>query len=194
VRQDYAFQSSGLRAIDSDPNRHTLLVTAHRRENHGEPLQDICAALRQLLETRPDLRLVLPVHLNPNVHDTVHGMLGDLEHAYLVDPLNYEDFVNLMAQAHIVLTDSGGVQEEAPSLGKPVLVLRETTERPEAISAGTACLVGTSRHRIVEEVTRLLDDPAAYHRMAQAAHRTVEAIRYYFGLVDSQPVPFGMTG
>ncbi len=199
VKDDYKFQTPILRTIDFSQKRHTLLVTVHRRENHGAPLKDICEALKQLLVTRSDLQLVLPVHLNPNVYHTVHAALNGLEHVYLTKPLDYPDFVNLMARAHIILTDSGGVQEEAPSLGKPVLVMRETTERPEAVSAGTARLVGTATADIVATVNQLLDEPEAYQQMAQAvnpygdgqaAERTVQAIRHYFNLTDTKPDEF----
>lgn len=188
VKDNHRFQTPALQTIDFSHKRHTLLVTVHRRENHGEPLQDICEALRHLLTTRQDLQLVLPVHLNPNVYNTVHAALDGIERVYLTEPLAYPDFVNLMARAYIILTDSGGIQEEAPSLGKPVLVMRETTERPEAISAGAARLVGTTKQGITAAVTRLLDDPSEYRQMAQAinpygdgkaAVRIVQAIRHY---------------
>jgi UDP-N-acetylglucosamine 2-epimerase len=176
-----------------------LLVTAHRRENLGTPLEDICLALRDLLIVRDDLQMVFPVHLNPRVRETVWSILGDIERAWLVDPLDYLDFVHLMKCAEVIVTDSGGIQEEAPALGKPVLVIRATTERPEAIEAGTARLVGTARQDIVAAVSQLLDDPAEYARMQQAinpygdghaAQRTVDAIRHFFGLLATPPLPF----
>jgi UDP-N-acetylglucosamine 2-epimerase (non-hydrolysing) len=203
VSERYTFQTSSLQTIDFDRGQRTLLATVHRRENHGEPLQDICNALQHLLAARQDLQLVLPVHLNPNVYHTVHAALDNMERVHLTEPLDYPDFVNLMAHTHIILTDSGGVQEEAPSLGKPVLVMRETTERPEAISAGTARLVGTTKRGIVDTVNRLLDDPLEYERMAQAvnpygdgraAERIVEGIRHFFGFRDDAPVDFGTSG
>ncbi len=164
-----------------------ILVTAHRRENLGAPLESICLALRDLAE-RYDGRvhIVYPVHLNPNVWEPVHRLLGDAAHITLTPPLDYLPLVHLMKRAHLVLTDSGGIQEEAPGLGKPVLVLREVTERPEAVEAGTVRLVGTVRERIVAEAARLLENETAYQAMARAvnpygdghaAERIVEALR-----------------
>lgn len=142
-----------------------IVVTAHRRESFGGPLQQICEAIRSLAEQRSDVLIVYPVHLNPNVAEPVHGLLGGLENVKLLAPLDYLSFAALMDRAAILLTDSGGIQEEGPSLGKPVLVMREISERPEAIAAGTACLVGTDPQRIVSKVRTLLDDPAAYQAM-----------------------------
>ena len=148
-----------------------LLVTAHRRESFGPAMEEICLALRDLATRYGDtVRIVYPVHLNPRVRGPVHHTLGDMRNIALVPPLDYLRFVHLMKRAYLVLTDSGGVQEEAPGLGKPVLVLREVTERPEAVAAGTARVVGTSRERVVGEAARLLDDPAEYARMAHAAN------------------------
>jgi len=151
-----------------DRKRRFLLVTGHRRENFGEGFVRICRALRRLAESYPELDLVYPLHLNPNVRNVVRPLLGDLPNVYLIDPLDYAPFVYLMTGSYLVLTDSGGIQEEAPSLGKPVLVLRETTERPEAVEAGTVELVGTDEKRIVEAVRELLEDPERYERMARA--------------------------
>ncbi|MFE8072891.1 UDP-N-acetylglucosamine 2-epimerase (non-hydrolyzing) [Marinobacteraceae bacterium S3BR75-40.1] len=150
------------------PHEHLLLVTGHRRENFGEGFQEICRALRQLAMESPELAIVYPVHLNPNVREPVQRLLSDLPNVSLIEPLDYLPFVYLMQQASLILTDSGGVQEEAPSLGKPVLVMRETTERPEAVDAGTVKLVGTDRVLIVSQVERLLKDKDAYQRMAFA--------------------------
>jgi UDP-N-acetylglucosamine 2-epimerase (non-hydrolysing) len=151
--------------------RRLLLVTAHRRENFGLPLQEICRALAQIArEYIPGVTILYPVHLNPNVLGPVHAILGEIPNVILTQPLDYETFVGLMDRAYLVLTDSGGLQEEAPGLGKPVLVLREVTERPEAVAAGTVKVVGTSRQRIVEEATVLLDSSEAYERMAQAVN------------------------
>jgi UDP-N-acetylglucosamine 2-epimerase (non-hydrolysing) len=148
-----------------------ILVTAHRRESFGSTMENICLALRDLA-TRygDDVRIVYPVHLNPHVHQPVHRILADTPNVVLVPPLDYLRFVHLMKRAYLVLTDSGGIQEEAPGLGKPVLVLREVTERPEAVEAGTARVIGTSRARVVCAASRLLDDPAEYARMARAAN------------------------
>lgn len=150
-----------------DPNRRTILVTGHRRESFGDGFRRICAALHELAG-RGDVQIVYPVHLNPNVQEPVHNYLGELSNVHLIEPQDYLPFVYLMTTADIILTDSGGVQEEAPSLGKPVLVMRDTTERPEAVAAGTVRLVGTDVERIVGEITTLLDDPTEYTRMSRA--------------------------
>lgn len=147
---------------------HTLLLTTHRRENHGEPMRRICEAVLILLQRFPELRVVCPLHLSPRVRQVVWPALGSHPRVSLVEPFSYESFVLAMNSAHIILSDSGGVQEEAPALGKPVLVLRNTTERPEAVEAGTARLVGTEVAAIVSACEQLLTDPRAYHAMAQA--------------------------
>jgi UDP-N-acetylglucosamine 2-epimerase len=151
-----------------DGSRRIVLITAHRRESFGAPLVELCQALRDLVERNPDIELVYPVHLNPEVQVQVRSMLGECPRVHLLPPVDYCDLVDLLHRCHLVLTDSGGIQEEAPSLGKPVLVLRETTERPEGVEGGTARLVGTSREQIVAETERLLHDPASYARMARA--------------------------
>ena len=145
-----------------------ILITAHRRENFGRRFEGICKGLKSLVERNPDVILVYPVHLNPNVQDPAKRILSGVERVLLVEPLEYDVLVHLMKAASIILTDSGGVQEEAPSLGKPVLVMRTETERPEGIEAGTAKLVGPDADTIVEETERLLRDKAAYNRMAKA--------------------------
>jgi UDP-N-acetylglucosamine 2-epimerase (non-hydrolysing) len=148
-----------------------ILVTAHRRENFGRPLQNICCALRDLANRYDGrVRILYPVHLNPNVWNPVHRLLGDVPNVTLTPPLDYFPLVHLMKRATLVLTDSGGIQEEAPGLGVPVLVLREVTERPEAVEAGTVRVVGTDRDRIVAEASRLLDDPGEHQRMARAVN------------------------
>ncbi len=148
-------------------NKRIIMVTSHRRENWGEGLRQICRALRTLAN-RGDVHIVYPVHPNPKVRDTVFAILGDHRHVSLIPPLDYLPFVELMCRSHLILTDSGGVQEEAPALGKPVLVLRTTTERPEGIASGNAILVGVDEKRIVRETERLLDDECAYRAMSQA--------------------------
>jgi UDP-N-acetylglucosamine 2-epimerase (non-hydrolysing) len=150
-----------------DASKRLILVTGHRRENFGGGFENICRALGKLAE-REDVVIVYPVHLNPNVKEPVHRLLGDAVNVLLIDPLEYVPFTYLMKRAYLVLTDSGGIQEEAPSLGKPVLVMRDNTERPEAVIAGTVKLVGTSFERIVESANMLLDNPAAYDEMAGA--------------------------
>lgn len=199
---EHQFSVPALREVDFSQPYRTILMTAHRRENLGEPMQDICHALRDLLTARDDLRLIFPVHLNPRVRETVWSILGDLDRVKLIEPLDYLDFVHLMNAADIVVTDSGGVQEEAPALGKPVLVIRKTTERPEAITAGTARLIGTKRQDIVDAVSLLLDNDEEYARMhhavnpygdGHAAERTVQVIRHFFGLRETLPEPFHST-
>lgn len=148
-------------------NSEVILVTGHRRENHGNGFERICRALKRVSDARPDLKIVYPVHLNPNVKGPVEENLGHLDNVYLIDPLPYQDFVWLMNRSKIILTDSGGVQEEAPSLGKPVLVMRNTTERPEAVDAGTVILVGTDEDIIVNEIFSLLDDEVRFKTMSQ---------------------------
>lgn len=154
-------------AQPGDPRR-TILVTAHRRENHGEPLRRICEAIVTILERFPDVDVLYPMHMSPKVRGVVEPMLGGHPRVALVEPLGYAEFVEAMDTAHLILSDSGGVQEEAPALGKPVLVLRGTTERPEAVKAGAARLVGTDIELIVKEVEHLLTDPGQYRAMSQA--------------------------
>jgi len=171
----------------SNNGQRLILVTAHRRENFGHPLTSICRALVEIAARyASDVQIVYPVHPNPNVLGPVHAMLSDVPNVTLVEPLDYFDFVQLMDEADLILTDSGGLQEEAPSLGAPVLVMRDVTERPEGVEAGVVKLVGTDERRIVAEVTTLLEDERAYRRMTRGANpygdgrasqRIVEAIR-----------------
>ncbi|MDA8170055.1 MAG: UDP-N-acetylglucosamine 2-epimerase (non-hydrolyzing) [Nitrospiraceae bacterium] len=153
----------------ADNGRKMILVTSHRRENFGGGVDNICLALREIAVSRPSVDIVFPVHPNPNVQGPVRRILGGVANVHLIPPAGYGPFVHLLSRAHLILTDSGGVQEEAPSLGKPVLVMRETTERPEGVEAGTVRLVGTDRGQIVRETNRLLDDEKAYAAMS-AAH------------------------
>lgn len=175
--------------IPLDPTRRLVLVTCHRRENFGEPLRNICRALSNLAKNNPSVQFLYPVHPNPNVKETVYEFLSKLPNFVLCEPLEYVPFVAAMKRAHIILTDSGGVQEEAPVLGKPVLVLRDKTERPEAVALGVVKLVGTNTERIIDETQRLLDDESAYKAMAQgvspygdghAAERIVKTMREHF--------------
>jgi len=179
-----------------DPSRRLLLVTGHRRESFGDGFKNICAALAELAQ-RDDLQIVYPVHLNPQVRNVVMTELAGLSQVHLIDPLDYLDFVWFMQRAYLILTDSGGVQEEAPYLGKPVLVMRDVTERPEAVQAGTVALVGTGTRRIVTEVTRLLDNPelhASFSRRinpygdGRASQRIVDAL---CGRAVSEFDPYG---
>lgn len=176
-----------------DPARRMVLVTSHRRENFGEPFRAICRALHTLASRNPDVQFLYPVHPNPNVRDLAHQMLGKLPNFILTEPLDYLPFVAAMRAAHLILTDSGGVQEEAPALGKPVLVLRDETERPEAVAEGVVKLVGPHEQRIVDEAQRLLDDPQAWQAMARgispygdghAAQRIAETLRKHFERCD----------
>ena len=164
------FVSSLLRKLDIGPKKKRLvLVTAHRRENFGQPLESICSALGRLA-SRGDIEIIYPVHLNPNVQEPVHRLLDGQPHITLLPPLDYLPLVHLMKKSTLVLTDSGGIQEEAPAFGIPVLVMREVTERPEGVEAGTLKLVGTDSDRIVSSAEHLLDDPAEYARMARATN------------------------
>lgn len=168
LRSDEVLRSGIGKLFDFlDPAKKLVLVTGHRRENFGAGFENICRALATLAE-RTDVQIVYPVHLNPNVQEPVRRILDGVSNVHLIPPLDYLPFVYLMGVSHLILTDSGGVQEEAPSLGKPVLVMRDTTERPEAVSAGTVKLVGTDPELIVNETTRLLDDEAAYQAMSRA--------------------------
>ena len=198
VRDDFDFQEEALKDVDFQ-NKRIILVTTHRRENLGEPMRHVYKALKQLTEEFDDVEVVFPVHKNPKVREVVNEELGGLAKVHLIDPLDYEPFANLMHKAHLILTDSGGVQEEAPALGKPVRVLRDTTERPEAVDAGTVKLIGTDRERVYEEAKKLLTDEAEYSRMAEsvnpygdgkAAARIIQAILYHYGLADGRPDVF----
>ena len=198
VRDDYKFKDEVLNNIDFE-NKRVIIVTAHRRENLGEPLENICNALKQIVTEYEDVELVYPVHLNPAVRETAFGILGDVDRVHLIDPLDVEELHNAMARSFLVMTDSGGIQEEAPALAKPVLVLRRETERPEEVAAGTVKIAGVDKDTIVKLAKELLDDEAAYNKMAHAANpygdgeasrRTVEAILYAFGLRAERPENF----
>lgn len=169
VKADYRFTDSGLQKALAGGKR-LILVTTHRRENLGEPMRHVYQALRKVLENHLDVEAIFPVHKNPKVREIVDEELGKLAQVHLIEPLDYEPFANLMAKVDIVLTDSGGIQEEAPALGKPVLVLRDTTERPEAVDAGTVKLVGTAYDDVLRETSLLLDDSKYYQSMAEAAN------------------------
>ncbi|KAA0986945.1 UDP-N-acetylglucosamine 2-epimerase (non-hydrolyzing) [Pseudomonas sp. ANT_J12] len=175
--------------IELDPSKRLVLVTSHRRENFGEPFQNICQALKSLAERNPDIQILYPVHPNPNVKDVAYQLLGHTPNIILCAPLDYAPFIAAMKRSYLIISDSGGVQEEAPALGKPVLVLREETERPEAVDLGVVKLVGANRDTIIEQAQRLLDDPLAYRSMARgvspygdgkAAARIVGVLRQHF--------------
>ncbi len=176
-----------------------ILVTAHRRENWGEPLRNICQALKELVSLRSDIVVIYPVHLNPNIKKPVYEILGKTPRVFLIPPLDYQQFVDYLSRSYLVITDSGGIQEEAPSIGKPVLVLREVTERPEAVKKGTAKVIGTKAKHICLEVNRLLNNQKEYERMAcavnpygdgNAADRIVKILLYYFNLSETIPFEF----
>ena len=198
VRPGFVFSDPILKELNFQAHR-VLLVEAHRRENLGAPMEEICRALLDLLQAFPDTYIVFPVHKNPAVRRTVDKYLQGPPRAKLLEPLDPLSFHNLMSRSYLILTDSGGIQEEAPSLGKPVLVLRNVTERPEALQAGTAMLVGTKRDAVFTRASLLLSDNAAYELMAQAANpygdgqasrRILEAILYHFGQRKTAPRPF----
>ena len=189
VQEDYHHQ-----VLDQlDPQKKLVLVTMHRRENQGQPMRAVFAALREMVDAHPELEVVYPVHLSPAVQEAAKEILGDHDRIHLIAPLDVFDFHNLASRSYFIMSDSGGVQEEAPSLGKPVLVLRDTTERPEGVKAGTLKLVGTDPERVKEEMTALLTDHDLYQKMAsarnpygdgKASERIVQAIQHYYGLVE----------
>lgn len=182
-----------------DPGHKLILVTMHRRENQGQPMARVFRTLLEVVEQRPEVEVIYPVHLSPKVQKLAHEILGKHERIHLITPLDVVDFHNLAAKSYFIMTDSGGVQEEAPSLGKPVLVLRDTTERPEGVSAGTLKLVGTEPAKVKAAMLELLDDPNIYQQMAQAqnpygdgqaSQRILAAIAYHFGLSEQRPKEF----
>lgn len=198
VTEDYKFRDETLNHLDFK-NKRVIVVTAHRRENLGKPLENICNALKEIASTYADVELVYPVHLNPAVRETVFGILGGIPNVHLIEPVNVDELHNLMARSFMVMTDSGGIQEEAPALAKPVLVLRKETERPEAVAAGTVKIAGVDKDTILSMAKELLENKDAYDKMAHAANpygdghasrRTVEAILYYFGLTSERPKDF----
>lgn len=198
VEEGYCFRDETLRTLDYQ-NRRVVVVTAHRRENLGAPLEAICRAIRDIVQTHEDVEVVYPVHLNPAVRETAFAILGGMERVHLIDPLDVEELHNLMARCYMVMTDSGGLQEEAPSLGKPVLVLRNETERPEAVACGTVKMAGVQYDDIVRLARELLEDETAYTAMShavnpygdgQASRRIVEAILHYFGRSGNKPEDF----
>lgn len=199
VKEDYCFKEALLNGLDYK-NRRIVLVTTHRRENLGEPMRHVYKAIRRLTETFADIEVVFPVHKNPKVRQIVKEELGGVERIHLIDPLDYEPFANLMARSYLVLTDSGGIQEEAPAMGKPVLVLRNTTERPEAVAAGTVKLVGTDEVSVYETARVLLSNQEAYDAMANsvnpygdglASERIIQALRHEFLGDSKKPSRFG---
>ncbi|MDT1958281.1 UDP-N-acetylglucosamine 2-epimerase (non-hydrolyzing) [Carnobacterium divergens] len=197
VKEEY--QHEVLAKIKED-NR-LILMTMHRRENQGEPMERVFHAIRKVVDSHSDVEVVYPVHLNPVVQEAASNILGNHERIHLIDPLDVIDFHNLAARSYMIMSDSGGVQEEAPSLGVPVLVLRDTTERPEGVKAGTLKLVGTETKDVLAAMNQLLDDPKAHQQMAEASNpygdgkaseRILEAIAYEFGVSTNAPAPFSV--
>ena len=198
VNDKYEFTTPALKEVNF--KKKIILVTAHRIENLGEPLQNICNAIKELADKyKKDIEFVYPVHLNPAVSGTANTILGDIENVHLIDPLNVQELHNLMNRSYFVMTDSGGLQEEAPALGKPVLVLRNETERPEAVEAGTVKVAGTDTKTIVKLASELIEDPKKYEKMnkatnpygdGKASQRIIDAIKYYMGTIDTPPEEF----
>ena len=198
VRSDYRFTTELLNELDFEHKR-IIAVTCHRRENYGKPMQDIMHAILEVVERHPDVEVVYPVHLSPVVRECAFPILGGHDRIHLIDPIDVEEMHNLIARCCFVMTDSGGLQEEAPALGKPVLVMRRETERPEAVAAGTAKLAGVEKDVIVSIADELLDSPEAYAKMAKAVNpygdgracaRIVQAIDWYFGCGAERPGDF----
>ena len=198
VNEAYMFQNQTLKKVDFI-NKRIITVEAHRRENLGAPLENICQAVRTIADSFNDIEIVYPVHLNPAVQEVVERVLGNHKKIHLIAPINAQDMHNLMDRSYMVMTDSGGLQEEAPSLGKPVLVLRNETERPEAIKAGTVALAGTDKENIINLASNLINHADEYSKMSKAVNpygdgkasqRIVEALLYEFGFVNTRPKDF----
>ena len=194
VRADYP-----LEIMDTLKEKRVIVLTCHRRENYGQPMEQIFTAIRQIVASHEDVEVIYPVHLSPVVRECANRLLGEEKRIHLIDPVNVEQMHNLMDRCFFVMTDSGGLQEEAPALGKPVLVLRKETERPEAVAAGTVKLAGVETENIVKLANELLDDPAVYNQMAHAVNpygdgnacrRIVDAIEWHFGLREEKPEHF----
>ena len=198
VKADRKFQNELLNRLDFEHHR-IIAVTCHRRENYGKPMEDIMSAIAEVVRTHEDVEVVYPVHLSPVVRECAFPILGGHERIHLIDPVNVEQMHNLMSRCYMVMTDSGGLQEEAPALGKPVLVMRRETERPEAVAAGTAKLAGVEKDTIVKLASELLDSPEAYAKMAKAVNpygdghastRIADAILWHFGMREEKPADF----
>ena len=200
VRPDFVFSVPELNELDFR-NRRVIAVTCHRRENYGEPMREIMEAIRELALSHPEIDVVYPVHLSPAVRECAFGILQNIPNVHLIDPIDVENMHNLMARCYLVMTDSGGLQEEAPALGKPVLVLRRETERPEAVQAGTVKLAGVHKQEILALAEELLTDKSAYDAMAHAVNpygdgnacqRIAQAILWHFGRIPEKPADFGV--
>lgn len=202
LRENHAWTDASLKSLfgpSAQVPPRVILLTAHRRENLGAPLERVFKALRRVVDETPDVAIIYPVHLNPHVQKSAQTVLGGHPRIHLIPPVDYLDLVHLMEKATLVVTDSGGIQEEAPALGKPVLVLRKVTERPEAVAAGTAAIVGVDEQGVYLKVRELLTDARAYERMANAvnpygdghaAERILDAMRYHFGVSPKRPAEF----
>ena len=199
VQTDYTFKEELLNQIDYINNK-VILVTTHRRENLGDPMRNVYEAIRDIINEQEDVEVIFPMHRNPKMRNIVQDVLGHMDRVHLIEPLEYEPFANLMARTYLIMTDSGGIQEEAPSLGKPVLVLRDTTERPEAVEAGTVKLVGTDKESVYRTATELIVNKEAYLAMSNAVNpygdglasdRIVQALRYEFFEDQDKPTTFG---
>lgn len=199
VRPDFVFSVPELNELDFR-NRRVIAVTCHRRENYGEPMREIMEAIRELALSHPEIDVVYPVHLSPTVRECAFGILQSIPNVHLIDPIDVENMHNLMARCYLVMTDSGGLQEEAPAMGKPVLVLRRETERPEAVQAGTVKLAGVHKQEILALAEELLTDKSAYDAMAHAVNpygdgnacqRIAQAILWHFGRIPEKPADFG---
>ncbi|SDJ89261.1 non-hydrolyzing UDP-N-acetylglucosamine 2-epimerase [Natronincola ferrireducens] len=198
VKEDYFFENPLLNKIDYNSKR-VIVMTCHRRENWGEPMENIFKAVVEIKRKHKDVEIVFPVHLNPNIQKLSRDIMGEEEGIHLIEPLDYEPFANLLNKAHLILTDSGGIQEEAPALGKPIVVLRTETERPEAVEAGTVKVVGVEKSKIIHEVDKLLEDQAYYLQMknalnpygdGRACERIIHALKFYFGFNEEKPKVF----
>ena len=199
VRPDFVFANPALNAMDF--GKRVITLTCHRRENYGQPMEDIMSAVRAIVEKYEDVEVVYPVHLSPVVQECAKRNLGDLSRVHLIEPLDVNEMHNLMARSYMIMTDSGGLQEEAPAMGKPVLVLRKETERPEAIAAGTVKLAGVDREDIIRLASELLEDEGVYQSMAKAVNpygdgtacaRIAEAIKWHFGFRADRPEDFNV--
>ena len=197
VRPDFVFANPALHAMDF--GKRVITLTCHRRENYGQPMEDIMSAVREIVEKYEDIEVVYPVHLSPVVQECARRNLGDLSRVHLIEPLDVNEMHNLMARSFFIMTDSGGLQEEAPAMGKPVLVLRKETERPEAIAAGTVKLAGVDKDEIIRLASELLENEEVYQSMARAVNpygdgtacaRIAEAIKWYFGFRPDRPEDF----
>ena len=199
VRPDFVFANPELNAMDF--GKRVVTLTCHRRENYGQPMEDIMSAVRAIVEKYEDIEVVYPVHLSPVVQECARRNLGDLKRVHLIEPLDVNEMHNLMARSYMIMTDSGGLQEEAPAMGKPVLVLRKETERPEAIAAGTVKLAGVDKDEIIRLASELLEDEGVYQSMAKAVNpygdgtacgRIAEAIKWHFGFREDRPEDFNV--